>query len=56
MSTLKRFGTELLWTMIWVFLVLIVGFAILSWINTRFSGNFLGNTAGWIGRHAEFNQ
>lgn len=47
MKILFRFGQELFWTMFWVFLVLIVGFALLGFLSSR-------NVplSGWIASHA----
>ncbi len=52
MKIFFRFGQEIFWTMFWVFLVLILGFALLTWLSSRFSGNIIGNTAGWVESHA----
>lgn len=52
MNILFRFGKELFWTGFWVFLVLIVGFAVLTFFANRFSGNPLGSLASWIEVHA----
>lgn len=49
---MKQLFKELAVTMIWVFLVLIVGFAILHFFSNRFSGNFLGKTATKVGELA----
>jgi hypothetical protein len=49
---MKRFFQEFGVTMIWVFLVLIVGFAILHFVANKFSGNLLGRTAESIGHAA----
>lgn len=53
MKILFRFGEEIFWTMFWVFLVLIVGFALLSFLTSRFSGNIIGNTSSWVNAHAQ---
>lgn len=47
MRILFRFGQELFWTAFWVFLVLIVGFALLSWLASK---NVPG--AAWVESHA----
>lgn len=52
---LWKFTKELFWTAFWVFLVLIVGFAILTFISNRFSGNFIGGVASWIENKAQGN-
>ena len=54
MSRFWKIGKELLMTMVWVFAALIIGVAILSFVHNRFGGNILGNTAEWIGTHAEY--
>lgn len=50
MRILFKFGEELFWTGFWVFLALIVGFIILSWLQAR--GGVVGPYAGWVGSHA----
>lgn len=54
MAVLGRFVTEFLWTAFWIFLVLIIGFAILSFLSSRMQGNIVGTAAEWVGSHAEF--
>lgn len=53
MKILFKFGEELFWTGFWVFLVLIVGFAVLTWIANKFNGNILGSSAQWVEQHAQ---
>ncbi len=53
MKILYKFGAEIFWTMFWVFLVLIIGFAVLTFLSNRFSGNVLGSTASWVEQHAQ---
>lgn len=45
------FVEQLFWTMVWVFLVLILGFWLLGWIKGR--DGVLGSIAGWVSSHAE---
>lgn len=47
-----RFGKELLWTMIWVFVVLILGFFLLNWLSTT-NLPFISNSAQWVESHAQ---
>lgn len=54
MNKFWKLGQELLVTIIWVFIALIVGVAVLSFVHARFGGNVLGNAAEWIGTHAEY--
>jgi hypothetical protein len=56
MPILFRFGKELFWTAFWVFLTLIIGFAVLNFIANRMSGNPLGNVASWIENRASNSQ
>lgn len=54
MRVLGTFVSEFLWTAFWIFLVLIIGFAILSFLSSRMQGNIIGTAAEWVGSHAEF--
>lgn len=47
------FIEQFFWTMVWIFIILIVGFYLLALIQNKFGGNVLGNLAGWIQSHAE---
>jgi len=47
MSGIMKFTEHFFWAMVWVFLLLIVGYAILHWISNIASGNFLGSFANW---------
>ncbi len=53
MKYLFKFGEELFWTAFWVFLVLIVGFAVLSFLSNRFGGTVIGAGASWVEDHAQ---
>lgn len=53
MKSLFKFSEEMLWTIFWVFLVLIIGFAILSFLANKFSGNIIGSGASWVESHAQ---
>lgn len=48
METIEHF----FWAMLWVFLILIVGFSILKWVAGMNGG--IGNIADWIGRKADY--
>lgn len=45
-------GTELLWSLIWLFVLLVVGFFVLGWLSNTFSGNIVGTSASWVEQHA----
>jgi len=49
---MKRFFQEFGITLVWVFLVLIVGFAILHFLANKFSGNLVGKGAEAVGHAA----
>jgi len=51
-SMLVRGLKSFIMTMAFIFFVLIVGFAILSILQNKFGGNFIGNAAGWVASHA----
>jgi len=53
MKYIFKFGGELLWTTLWIFLVLVIGFGILSFLSNRFSGNLVGNAADWVEQRAQ---
>jgi len=53
MDRFFKFGSELFWTMFWVFAVLIAGFAILGWLSNQFSGNIIGQAASWVEENAQ---
>lgn len=52
MRILYRFGVEFFWTAFWVFAVLIVGFAVLTWLSNR-NFNGLSTAAGWVESRAK---
>lgn len=52
MGILYRFGVELFWTIVWVFIALIVGFFLLSWISNR-NIPLLSTFASWAESHAQ---
>lgn len=49
---MMKFIEQLFWTIVWVFLALIIG----MWLLHTFSGmnGFIGNIADWIGTKAEY--
>ena len=47
------FIEQFFWTMVWIFLILIVGFAVLAFLRNKFGGNIIGSVASWIQSHAE---
>lgn len=47
-SWLERF----FFTIIWIFFILIIGFALLHWLS-NFGGG-IGNIANWIGKKSEY--
>lgn len=52
MSRLLKVGGEFVWTMFWVFIVLIAGFWLLSFVASKFNGNIVGGAASWVENHA----
>jgi len=51
MSMLFKFGKELFWTIFWVFIALIVGFFVLSWISNR-QIPLLSTASTWVEQNA----
>lgn len=47
------FTERFFWTMVWIFLTLIVGFWLLGIIQEKGDGSIFGRLAGWISSHAE---
>lgn len=47
-----KFGKELFWTIVWVFIALIVGYFILSWISNK-NIPFLGSIATWAEKYSQ---
>lgn len=41
------------WTIVIVFIAIIVGFTILGWMRDTFPNNVLGKFATWTSKHAE---
>ncbi len=48
MKGIVTFTEHFFWGMVWVFLLLIVGYAILHWVSNANSGGFFGNAANWV--------
>ena len=51
MKGLLSFTEQFFWTTVWIFLVLIVGFSLLSWLKGQ--NGPIGDFAGWVSAHAE---
>lgn len=51
MKFLFRFGKELFWTIFWVFLALIVGVAVLSFLSNR-NIPLVSTASSWVESHA----
>jgi hypothetical protein len=51
MKNLFMFIERFFWSMVWVFLALIVGFWLLGWIQNQ--DGLVGSWAGWVTSHAE---
>lgn len=47
---------QLFWTAIWIFLILIAGYAVLAYAQNKMGGNVVGNVAAWISNHAQPHQ
>jgi hypothetical protein len=41
------------WAMVWIFLILIAGYAVLAFLRSRFNGDFVGNFAQTIQNRAQ---
>jgi hypothetical protein len=52
MRGIIRIFEEFFWSAFWIFFILIVGFAVLSFLNNKFSGNIVGNAADWVEKRA----
>lgn len=48
---LITFTEQFFWTMVWIFLILIIGFFILGYAQNW--GGPIGNFASWVSSHAE---
>ena len=44
------------WAMVWIFLLLIAGYAVLAFLRQRFNGDFVGNFAQTIQNRAQPQQ
>ncbi len=53
MSKLFKLGEEFFWTMFWVFVALIAGFALLGFVSNKFNGNIIGTSASWVEHAAQ---
>lgn len=53
MRQFTRLLADLGWSLVWLFLLLIIGFFILGWLSNQFSGNILGTGASWVEQHAQ---
>lgn len=47
------FVEQMFWTIVWVFIALILGWMIIQWVRNNQSGNALGSFADWVGNHAD---
>lgn len=45
--------SELAWSLVWLFALLIVGYFVLNWLSQTFSGNAVGGAASWVEQHAQ---
>lgn len=50
MGGIVTFTEHLFWSIVWIFLILIIGFWLLGLLSGRFDG--LGNVADWIATRA----
>ncbi len=48
MRGLTAFVEHFFWAMVWVFLLIIVGLAILHWVSNVNNGGFFGNFSNWV--------
>lgn len=55
MSFLARFGKELFWTIVWVFVALIVGYFVLNLLISR-NIPLLSNVSSWVERYSQAGQ
>lgn len=53
MKAFFRLLTDLAWSLIWLFALLIIGFFVLSWLSNNMGGNFIGSGASWVEQHAQ---
>jgi hypothetical protein len=48
-----KFVEHFFWSMVWIFLLLIVGYFILGFIRTKADGNIFGSIANWVDVHSQ---
>jgi hypothetical protein len=48
MKGIIGFTEHFFWGMLWVFLLIIVGLALLHWVQSANSGGIFGNAASWV--------
>jgi hypothetical protein len=48
MSGITKFIEHFFWAVVWVFLLLIVGLAVLHWVSNVNNGGPFGNVANWV--------
>lgn len=53
MNRLAAIIENFFWTIVVVFVAIIVGFALLGWLRDTFPNNIVGKFATWTARHAE---
>jgi len=53
MNDFIEFIEHFFWALVWLFLLLIVGFWFLGWVQQAFPGTWLGSLAGGIASRAE---
>jgi len=53
LKRLFSFTEQFFWTMVWVFLALIAGYAILAFIQAKAGGTILGTGASWVTSHSD---
>lgn len=51
MGFLFKFGKELFWTIFWVFIALIVGYFILTFLSNK-NIPFISSASSWVEQHA----
>lgn len=47
------FVEQMFWTIIWVFIAIILGYFILGYLKNNMSGNILGSFADWVDSHTQ---
>ncbi len=53
MEKAVRFTEHLFWAIVWIMLILIVGFGLLAFLQNRFAGTPVGDVASWVADHAQ---